>query len=116
MEEMKIEIDWDHYLRSGVFVKKGEAHTISVQLSKKSVDDFISLCRSDSKIEAQYRMIEIYDKVRTLFGGDDNRACQWLVQKNSVFFNNSPIEYALVKGPVSVLDFLNERLGVVDGK
>jgi hypothetical protein len=109
MDEIKI--DWTHFLKSGTFIKKGEAPPVSPQLTKKSIDDFITLCKSDSKLEDKYKLIEIYDKVRTLFAGDDNLACLWLIQKNPFFFDSSPVESVLVNGPASLLDFLNERLG-----
>lgn len=112
MSDKPIEIDWEYFLRTGSFVKKGEAPVgDDLVWNKKTIDDLLTLCRADSKLESRYKFIEIYGKVRDLFGGDDARACAWLITKNSYYFNKAPLEIIATNNAKVVLTFLNEKLG-----
>jgi len=108
----KIEIDWQYYITSGVFKKKGDPDPLPL-FSDKSITDFYRLCKADPKIEATYKFIETFEKVSKLFSNNEGEARCWLLEKNSYFFNKCPLEVILESDSHSVLSFVNERLGTV---
>ena len=54
--------------------------------------------------------MQVQDLAYEVFDGDTEKANDWLLEPNSYFFNNSPIEYILLGNGQAVLDSLRERL------
>lgn len=57
-------------------------------------------------------LVQLVQKTNMLFNGDAEEVEKWILEPNSYFFDKAPIEVIFVE-PDSVLDFLDERLGLI---
>lgn len=106
---MNIEIDWEYFLETNTFARKGTVSLVEkTTVNENTINSFLLLCASDPKVEEKYKFAEAYKKAVEVFK-NEQVARKWMIDKHHLFYNKPPLEHAIMHGSYTLIQFLNEK-------